>query len=210
LVSGFLIRSALAPEGDTLASALSRSGLLNHGLREATWAFTSSAENGRPMAHILLSLSSPVAVSALERERLQSMWRAAAPPADSISRLEVALDRPGLSDGQTPLAHYAVETDPAPGWSDEIGRWYAEEHLPGLASVPGCIRARRYLNLDTGPRSLACYDLESLDVLGSEAWLKVRQTAWSDTCRPHFTNTLRTRFPSVGTITLANQRSGAP
>lgn len=206
MVGALLIRSAIAPVSDTLAGTLSRSGLLDLGLREVTWAFTPSAENGQPMAHILLSLNSPVALTAREREQLQSAWRSVARPGDSMARLELALDRPGHSHGQVALAYYAVETDPAPGWSDEIGRWYAEEHLPGLSAVPGCIRARRYLNFDTGPRSLACYDLESLDVLGSNAWLKVRQTAWSDTCRPHFTNTLRTRFQSAGTTALANRR----
>jgi hypothetical protein len=31
-------------------------------------------------------------------------------------------------------------------------------------------------------------------VLTSAPWLAVRGTAWSDICRPHFTNTLRTLF----------------
>jgi GNAT superfamily N-acetyltransferase len=81
----------------------------------------------------------------------------------------------------------------------ELARWYADEHLPGLAQVPGCVRARRLMNLDHPPESFACYDLASLDVLASPAWLKVRQTRWSDLCRPHFTNTLRTRFEQTAT-----------
>jgi hypothetical protein len=73
--------------------------------------------------------------------------------------------------------------------------------MPGLAAVPGTISAMRLVNLDkkTGendnrPRSFACYDLTSPDVLSSPQWLAVRHTAWSDIARPHFTNTKRTMF----------------
>jgi len=58
-----------------------------------------------------------------------------------------------------------VETDPAPGWSEDISRWYADQHPPGLATVPGCIRANRYLSLDAGPLSVARYDLSDLAVI---------------------------------------------
>jgi hypothetical protein len=36
--------------------------------------------------------------------------------------------------------------------------------------------------------------LVARDTLGSPPWLAVRGTAWSDICRPHFTNTSRTLF----------------
>ncbi len=75
--------------------------------------------------------------------------------------------------------------------------------MPGLAAVEGNVHARRYLNHDAGPLSLACYDLLSPDVLGCPAWLKVRGTAWSDITRPHFTNTLRTMFRTVEPGSLA-------
>ncbi|MDB5894169.1 MAG: hypothetical protein JWQ88_1700 [Rhodoferax sp.] len=110
------------------------------------------------------------------------------------SRLEQVFDTPGASAGAEARFHYAVEMDPDPGWMPEIARWYDTEHMPGLAAVPGCIRASRFLNHGHGPLSLACYDLVTEDTLGSPPWLAVRGTAWSDITRPHFTNTRRTMF----------------
>ena len=112
--------------------------------------------------------------------------------------LEPVFDAAGASAQAPARFHYVVETDPEDGWFDEISRWYDEEHMPGLASVPGCIHAWRYLNRSgNGPVSFACYDLASEDTLGSPAWLAVRHTAWSDRARPHFTNTRRTLFRVV-------------
>ncbi|KAF1046866.1 hypothetical protein [Xylophilus sp.] len=111
-----------------------------------------------------------------------------------VSPLEPVFDVPGASAGAQPLFHYVVETDPEEGWFDEIGRWYDTEHMPGLAAVPGNVRAMRFLNRGHGPLSLACYDLVTDAALTSAPWLAVRATAWSDIARPHFTNTRRTMF----------------
>jgi hypothetical protein len=72
--------------------------------------------------------------------------------------------------------------------------------MPGLASVPGCVLARRYLNADGGPLSYACYDLEAPEVLGSPPWLAVRHTEWSSRVRPQFRDTLRTMFRNVSRL----------
>lgn len=111
-----------------------------------------------------------------------------------VSRLEQVLVIDGASKGSTPVFHYAVEMDPESGWMPELSQWYDTEHMPGLAKVPGCIRASRFLNHDHGPLSLACYDLVTEETLGSEPWLAVRGTQWSDRMRPKFTNTIRTMF----------------
>ncbi len=113
------------------------------------------------------------------------------------SRLQTVLDLQGASHTDKPIFHYVVETDAEEGWMSEIAKWYDTEHMPGLAAVPGCIRATRLLNHDHGPQSLACYDLVSTQTLGSAPWLAVRNTAWSDIARPHFTNTKRTMFSTV-------------
>ena len=114
-----------------------------------------------------------------------------------ISRLEKVFDIEGHSSKETPVVHYVVEMDPDAGWMPEIARWYDTEHMPGLAAVPGCIHATRFLNHDHGPQSLAFYDLVTPQTLGSPAWLAVRGTAWSDITRPHFTNTKRTMFEVI-------------
>jgi hypothetical protein len=111
-----------------------------------------------------------------------------------LSRVVFVNPLDGFSYSEAPNNRYTVEMDPQAGWRDELFAWYDEEHLPGLACVPGCIRATRCINLDHSPYSLAFYDLLSPQVLGCDAWLKVRHTPWSDKVRPHFTNTRRTMF----------------
>ncbi len=111
-----------------------------------------------------------------------------------LSRLEKVFAKAGASQGTAAVFHYVVEMDPEAGWMPELSRWYDTEHMPGLATVPGCVRASRFLNHDFGPRSLACYDLVTQETLGSVPWLAVRETEWSSRMRPHFTNTVRTMF----------------
>ncbi len=114
-----------------------------------------------------------------------------------VSRLEKMLDKKGASATTPAVFHYVVEMDPEAGWMPELSDWYDTEHMPGLALVPGCVRASRYLNHDHGPLSLACYDLVTQDTLGSPPWLAVRETEWSSRMRPRFTNTIRTMFDLI-------------
>jgi hypothetical protein len=104
----------------------------------------------------------------------------------------------GPSHAEPTAVHYVVEADVSPSNQSEFDAWYFDEHLPGLASVPGTIRASRYLRLTgAGPKSYACYDLVSLEVTKTAPWLAVRHTAWSDKVRPMFLNTVRTEFQKI-------------
>lgn len=100
----------------------------------------------------------------------------------------------GASFGQAPTCHYVVETDVAPEHEADLNDWYEQEHLPGLARVPGTIRAVRYRRASGSPRYLACYDLVSRDPLERPEWLAVRNTDWSSRIRPLFRNPRRTMF----------------
>lgn len=155
---------------------------------------TAQAENGQPMHYIYLHLPQATEVARSECLVFEKRWYALSGHPAEVSRLREALRCEGASYGHPPGVHYVVETDTDEGWETEIFKWYDQEHMPGLATVPGCIMARRLLNLDHAPRSYACYDLVARDTLGSPPWLAVRGTAWSDICRPHFTNTSRTLF----------------
>jgi hypothetical protein len=120
----------------------------------------------------------------------------------SAARLEPMFDAPGASRGETPLFHYVVETDVDPAHEADLNAWYDTEHMPGLAACPGSVRARRFRNPDGSPRYHSCYDLMSTETLGSEPWLAVRHTTWSDRVRPHFRNTKRTLFRRLFHIEL--------
>ena len=113
------------------------------------------------------------------------------------SRLARQLEIVGASPGLTPGAHYIVEMDPEAGWKEELFAWYDQEHMPGLAAVPGGLHAVRLLNLDHGPLTLACYDLTAKEIMGCPPWLAVRHSKWSDRVRPHFTNARRTMFEVI-------------
>jgi hypothetical protein len=85
------------------------------------------------------------------------------------------------------LLMVCLETEPE--HDAELNRWYDEEHLAALASVPGCHNARRYrgTNIAEGfPRYLAIYELDSPDVRTSDAWKKAADTEWTLRMRPLF------------------------
>lgn len=71
----------------------------------------------------------------------------------------------------------------------ELNRWYDEEHLVALQSVPGCYSAKRYRGTDLAPgfpRNLAIYELDSPEVRTSDAWHKAADTPWTLKMREHF------------------------
>jgi hypothetical protein len=128
--------------------------------------------------------------------RIQAALDAAFESAQAIL-LQVTQGIPGASAHASPQWHYVVETDVQPEAEDDFNDWYANEHLPGLASVPGTILAARLHDARGRPRYHALYLLETRDTFGSPPWLAVRATDWSSRVRPNFTNTKRTMFRIV-------------
>ena len=69
---------------------------------------------------------------------------------------------------------YMVWVDIPPEHEDELNRWYNEEHMAAiLADVPGFLDAARYVAVRGTPKYLACYELESPQVVESEAFLRL-------------------------------------
>ena len=60
----------------------------------------------------------------------------------------------------------------------EFNKWYNEEHLPELLSVPGILSAARYEAVKGGPQYLACYELESVAVMQTPAFTNRPRTPW--------------------------------
>ena len=59
---------------------------------------------------------------------------------------------------------------------DDFNAWYDQEHVPLRLATPGFRSARRYkAATDEGPRYAALYDVDSPDVLQSEAYLKLNR-----------------------------------
>jgi hypothetical protein len=55
----------------------------------------------------------------------------------------------------------------------EFNRWYNEEHLAERLAIPGFLSAARYEAVKGSPKHLAYYELESADVLQTEAYKRV-------------------------------------
>ena len=66
----------------------------------------------------------------------------------------------------------------------EFNHWYNEEHLPELLAIPGVLSAARYEAVRSGPKHLACYELESPSVVESDAFKNRPTTEWSKRVGP--------------------------
>jgi hypothetical protein len=78
-----------------------------------------------------------------------------------------------------------LETEPE--HDAELNRWYDEEHLAALQSVPGVYSARRYRAVDAGsPKYLAVYEWQTPEIRDTDAWKKAADTPWTLQMRPQF------------------------
>ena len=143
----------------------------------------------------LVYVYATVPADSREAERIEEVMRAALPGA-TLSRLTLLQDLAGASAGEPAPYRYVLETDVLAEREADLNAWYDREHLAGLASVPGTVRAMRFRS-DGHPRYHACYDLARTETLGSPPWLAVRGTPWSDRVRPAFFNTRRMMFRAV-------------
>jgi hypothetical protein len=66
-----------------------------------------------------------------------------------------------------------VRSNVVPAREAEYNRWYNEVHLRDMLAVPGVLSARRYESLLDEPKYAAVYELESEDVLQTEAYLTI-------------------------------------
>ena len=104
-----------------------------------------------------------------------------------------------------------VSADIAADKEEEFNRWYNEEHISKLLAIPGFLDAARYEAVSGlafagggAPKYLACYELESPEVICSEAYQRHVEipTEWSKKMSPavigtKFTsNVYRQIFPS--------------
>jgi len=73
----------------------------------------------------------------------------------------------------------------------DFNRWYNEEHLAERLSVPGFLSAARYEAVKSGPKHLACYELDSVAVLEGEAYRRVQThpSEWTRRCSPEVIGT---------------------
>ena len=92
----------------------------------------------------------------------------------------------------------------------DFNKWYNEEHLAELLSVPGVLNAARYEAVRSGPKHLACYELENAAVVETDPFKNRPRTEWGSRVSPSiigsnfFSNVYEMIYPTSLTPELAN------
>lgn len=124
-----------------------------------------------------------------------------------------------LADGQpigSALMQVFGEVDAE--WEDEVNAWYDQDHMPAVATAPGVLSARRFIDRDAPAtpgttqspqhfRYVALYELEDASVLDDPAFAAAgAPTEWRQKIGQHFRSQLqvyRQVFPESGPLTRA-------
>lgn len=66
--------------------------------------------------------------------------------------------------------------------------WHTHEHLPERLSIPGFLRGTRWVSIRGSPRYAVIYEVERLETLGSEAYLRClnNPTPWTSRMMTHY------------------------
>jgi hypothetical protein len=129
---------------------------------------------------------------AIAGENLSVWSKRVAPMCQRLIRFDGEQILPGDQDAPSDaggLLVNAMNVDPA--HEAEFNEWYDHEHIPGLAAVPGCLRARRFRDSTGSHRYLALYHLRAPEVTTTDAWKQAAGTPWTARLRPHFRDHLR-------------------
>jgi hypothetical protein len=68
----------------------------------------------------------------------------------------------------TMVAIYDLEEE----WESKHDDWHSHEHMHERVGIPGFLRGRRYVADGDGTRCFVLYEVDSLDVLTSDAYLE--------------------------------------
>lgn len=99
--------------------------------------------------------------------------------------------------GDAAIAMWAdFATEVAPDFED----WHTHEHMFERLGIPGFLRGTRWSATAGGPSYFMMYELESLDVFSSGAYLERlnHPTSWTRRITPHFRNMVRSPCRVVG------------
>ena len=94
---------------------------------------------------------------------------------------------------------------------DEFNHWYNEEHLPELLAVPGVLNAARYEAVMSGPKHLACYELQSPSVVETDAFTSRKPTEWAQKIGPRVigSNLINNVYEMIHPANLSTDISGS-
>ncbi|MBI3965605.1 MAG: hypothetical protein HY329_08220 [Chloroflexi bacterium] len=92
--------------------------------------------------------------------------------------------------------------DAPEGDEDDFNRWYNTEHMPERRALPGFLETRRWIAIEGQPKYVALYDLETPEVVRSEAYRNVNygtgESEWTKRMLPRVRNMLRNVYEQIG------------
>ena len=122
---------------------------------------------------------------------------------------DVALRGPGLTPG--PVIQMGNYNAASPAVEDDLGSWYAQQRLPMLAALPGCIGARKMLATVGGYKHAILHEFVSLELrerqFGPHEAEAHDPDTWMGRVRPQLTHAPRS--PAVGERIWPALESGA-
>jgi hypothetical protein len=94
---------------------------------------------------------------------------------------------------------------------EEHDRWHTREHLPERLSIPGFLRGTRWVATEGAPRYMVLYEVESLEVLASDAYLARLNdpTPWTAKLMAHYRGMRRGLCAVVGSFGLGQGGAAA-
>ncbi|MBM3357969.1 MAG: hypothetical protein FJY54_09615 [Betaproteobacteria bacterium] len=105
---------------------------------------------------------------------------------------------PGMTPG--PVVQMGNYNAASPAVEDDLGAWYAQERLPLLAKLPGCIGARKLLAAVGAYKHAILHEFASLELrerhFGPHEADARNPDTWMGRVRPHLTHAPRS--PAVG------------
>ena len=78
-----------------------------------------------------------------------------------------------------------------PDMQAEVRKWYAEEHIPNLSTVPGVASARFFSSAAGTHNHIALYEIETPETCASAAWKTAAFTDWTKRMVPNLSDVLR-------------------
>ncbi len=92
----------------------------------------------------------------------------------------------GTLPQQDPEYLLSVRLGIAPEHDELFNAWYDEDHVPALVGVEGVHCARRFKAVEGAPPYLALYDMDSPEVMETDAWEEARNHGRTEQVRPLF------------------------
>jgi hypothetical protein len=159
---------------------------------------------GGSTTHTFLN-PSPAQLAKSQSAETQHFMRMRQQPSASIFAEETRVDGPdvdkrGPDRTPGPVIQFGNYNAASPAVEDDLGGWYAQERLPLLAQLPGCIGARKLLASLGAYKHAILHEFVTLEMrerhFGPHEAQAHDPTTWMGRVRPQLTHALRS--PAIG------------